>query len=208
MARKQFLLGGQTFTTRKALEAHVRQYISPDQVGSSISDPVVRELLTYHPDLSQLGDLVVVHRPAESGRKATYGIANRLSDGTLQHLSWLYAVTCVHGDPGQADNDAWYDLNQAARVAVDDQIQAVRRSVSFRCEVDHVAPLTFKTLLIDWLGTRNLKPAEIPVARAGSIYTFADAALRDSWVEYHESRAVLEAVTPEEHRKRSSNGTR
>ena len=203
MARKQFSLAGQTFTTRKALEQYVRQFISPKEVGSTIPDPVVRELLTHHPDLHELGELVVVHRPAEAGRKATYGIANRLPDGTLQHLSWLHAITCVHGNPDQADSDAWYDLNQAARVAIDDQIQAVRRSVSFRCEVDHVAPLTFKALLTDWLSTRKLEPAAVPIARAGSIYTFADPDLQGSWAEYHESRAVLEAVTPEEHRKRS-----
>lgn len=202
MARKQFLLAGQTFTTRKALEQHVRQFISPEQVGSTISDPVVRELLTYHPDLKQLGELVVVHRPAEAGRKATYGIANRLPDDTLQHFSWLYSITCVHGDPNQTDSDAWYDLNQAARVAIDDQIQEVRRTVSFRCEVDHVAPLTFKALLTQWLDVHKAEPSAILITRSGSIYTFADPNQRDSWVEFHRARAVLEAVTPEEHKAR------
>jgi hypothetical protein len=86
----------------------------------------------------------------------------------------------------------------AFRVAVDDQVQPLRKR---GYHVDHVVP--FHVLLSDFLRDRKLSLFDVHVvadecAIRYGIYLLADQEIKHSWAEYHKKHAKLRTITARE----------
>ncbi len=74
-------------------------------------------------------------------------------------------------------------------------------STGEECEVDHVAPDTFKAILDDFLRTRGLTLATLATREApdGRGARIADPALSADWLAYHRGRAKLRVLARSAH---------
>lgn len=108
------------------------------------------------------------------------------------------------------------DFQQAARAAVQPQIDSFRRQVRSRDRifselsgvevepdefvVDHKHP--FDTLLFDFAMSEGIAYRKVAITRInGGGVQFSDQELKDEWASYHKQHAVLRAITKEENLK-------
>lgn len=162
----------------------------------------LHDLVAMHPEASEkIGSGIAGFRVASDGRLGVCFWIDR-SDGTSTDFSF---VRCLSPSP-------WRLFSDAARTAIEPQINSVRSGIVFgksvcavsgellqpgSTHVDHSYPMTFSALLLSWISDRSLDWQSIEVSRGDgqTIRRFVDSQVESDWSRFHLDRAVLRTVT-------------
>lgn len=198
-------LNGNEYPKTKAKELVSRilnGYNIGDEIVGSHHD-ILLDVLDYHPDAAaKIGigvkRFIVAIEPVYKGR----GFIIERHDSSRIDFSFMKCLTYTR-EPHKKQ------VLRACRVAVKDQILSFKTEVygiskytrcaitSLNmqwkdCHVDHKPPLTFDTLVFDFLMANNLKLENIKVVPVGTTVFFVDANLCARWLQYHQEHAVLQ----------------
>ena len=198
-------LNGTDYSKTKAKEV-VSGILNGYNIGDEVVGPhhdLLLDVLDYHPDAaSKIGvgvkRFLVAVEPVYKGR----GFIIERVDGSRIDFSFMKCLT-------QSREPHRKQVLRACRVAVKDQIVRFKKSVYGTnkyvrccitqlnmqwkdCHIDHKAPLTFDTLVFNYLFARKLKLDDIVVIPDGTSVLFADQNLCADWCQYHQQHAVLQ----------------
>lgn len=200
-------LGGQSFSSKEAIRAHIRSVRAATPKGFAVTDPAVLALLQLHPEWMQKSiemqfvTVDWVKRAPAAPRSLEIAILQ--ADGTLMDISWSKILKWLTpaGDLAMPTPAAHHlnELRAAARHDIDYQIDPLRRPGH---HVDHTAPQTFEVLLRSWFDTLSVPLLSIAISdRHGPLVIRSIAAddLRMSWQRYHLENAVLQVITTRQH---------
>jgi hypothetical protein len=212
--RSKLLLGGQTFTMTGA-RAHLKtEILDAHADGMRVAAalvPFLHDALALHHHREQKIGVGISHFTVDTapGNHKSRCVHIVRTDGTSTDVG-------IYGCLGNKPRSLETTTKAALRLAVAPQIAAARDAAfangPFECpilpdgpmapkdtHVDHVAPLTFNTLVDQWLATCGLTIAQIQctgcgdnVAGTGSM---ADVAQTDSWTAFHAQHAELQVVS-------------
>ena len=208
-----YQLGGQSFQSKDKIKKHIQSVIKSHQIGDTVNDAVLTDLLLLHPDWHEksqgmkrlyLGRIYVEH-----ARVYSINILIERDDcpGGMD-ISWNYCIKdCLNRnplDPSLLLNDHIHKVKAAARGAVLDQIESYRLN---GMHVDHCYPRTFARLLYLFLKIYGLKFSDIKVesidgAKGG--VKWADAVTIQKWQAFHRRFAKLRVLTPEENQSQKN----
>ena len=162
----------------------------------------LHDLVAMHPEASEkIGSGIASFRVASDGRLGVCFWIDR-SDGTSTDFSFN---RCLSPSP-------WRLFSDAARTAVQPQIDSVRSGIVFgksvcavsgellqpgSTHVDHSYPMTFSALLLSWISVRNLNWQSVEVSREDgqTVRRFVDSMVESDWSRFHLNRATLRTVT-------------
>lgn len=208
-----YQLGGQTFQSKDKIKKHIQSVIKSHQIGDTVSDQVLADLLLLHPDWDEksqgmkrlyLGRIYVEH-----ARVYSINILIERDDcPDGMDISWNYCIKdCLNRNPLNSNlllNDHIYNVKAAARGAILDQIEPYRFN---GMHVDHCYPRTFARLLYLFLKIYGLKFSDIKLesidgAKGG--IKWADSAIVKNWQAFHLRFAKLRVLTPEENQSQKN----
>lgn len=209
-----YCIANRAFPTKERLKEHIRAVRDRTGLGETITDPVVLTLLRLHPEWEQksqgmtaVGTAMVKGHPSALPQKQ---IVLLRGDDEPMDISWSKLVARLqpdgklrHPTDGQ---EALAELRVACRQLIEPQLAQLAPLRRPGLHVDHVYPLTFEQLLYNWvkrivgLRVRDLKVTSTDGLTV--VRRFVNQKHEDSWLLYHEWRADLEAITPEEHARR------
>ena len=98
------------------------------------------------------------------------------------------------------------DARKAARFEILKQVIDFKMSQvdGFEYEADHAYPKTFENLFDQWKKSKSIDDIDIKLTQDSQLNKiFVDKELALCWYEYHKEHAILELVTPEEHKERT-----
>lgn len=208
-----YQLGGQSFQSKDKIKKHIQSVIKSHQIGDTVNDAVLTDLLLLHPDWHEksqgmkrlyLGRIYVEH----AGVYSINILIERDDCPSGMDISWNYCIKdCLNRnplDPSLLLNDHIYKVKAAARGAVLDQIESYRLN---GMHVDHCYPRTFARLLYLFLKIYGLKFSDIKVesidgAKGG--VKWADAVTIQKWQAFHRRFAKLRVLTPEENQSQKN----
>ena len=211
MLTKTFILGENVFTTKKAVDTHVRNILHSVQIGEPLTGAdldCVSDLLLYHPTCNEKIGVGVasICVQTESNWNTRHFQIVRI-DGSTTDFSFKKCIT----PPTQKTL-----FQQACRHSVADQIVSFRNRVfedaigivycpvlavpitPRTSHVDHVPPITFETLVNQFIERKNLNVIDSLVANGNDncMQTkFADSALQSKWQVFHAENAKLRVVS-------------
>jgi len=202
-----YQLGGQTFRSKDKVKKHIQSVVNSHQIGDTVTDAVLTDLLLLHPDWDQksqgmkrlyLGRIYVEH-----ARVYSINILIERDDyPNGMDISWNYCIRdCLNRNPLNSDlllNDHIYNVKAAARGAILDQIEPYRFN---GLHVDHCYPRTFARLLYLFLKTHKLKFLDIKVKSidgANGGVRWADFEIVKQWQSFHLRFARLRVLTLQE----------
>lgn len=202
-----YQLGGQTFQSKDKIKKHIQSVIKTHQIGDTITDAVLADLLLLHPDWHEksqgikrlyLGRIYVEHARAYSLNV----LIERDDCPNGMDISWNYCIKdCLNRNPLGPDlllDDHIYKVKAAARGAVLNQIEPYRTS---GMHVDHCYPRTFARLLYLFLRVYSLKFTDINIEStdgASGGVRWADSKVVKHWQTFHLRFARLRVLTPQE----------
>jgi len=200
-----YILGGSSFKTKKEIKCYIQKLISKLKHGDRVSDPVLLDLLSKHPEWNQKSfgyekvELRDEFKP-EFGKKCKilYVIGEKDND-----ISWAKIIPLLNKDGSikekSKSQDSLDEFKLAARIAVSDQIDAVRQP---GLEVDHEHPRTFASLLWLFMKINRYKISKVEISSPdGILRVFADEQFKLKWQNFHLRHSRLRAISPEEHKK-------
>ena len=204
----KYTVGGKEFRTKAELKEHARQYLNKGYKGKFIKDPVVEALVKMHPDYAAMsGDEVCRVKVDSPPRYSTFCFWVVRPGGECDSAGLDLMLKSLSTKPVALQvNSAMKDFRNVMRQLIQPQIDEVRRGWLGQgaCDVDHVAPQTFSSLLFRWLETSGLDGSDVAVERVGpATFRLLDRTLEESWINFHREHAVLEAVSKEEHARRT-----
>ena len=197
---------GQSYTTQDELKKVIQGICNnatldqPMDIGLQI---LMIDLLQHHHEWTAKAGVGIKHLEVRinfGGYKPTRGIWIVRTDASEIDISWT-TVFKPGGGASVKDNTA-----AAARREVMAQIVAVRaEQEGGECpicgellvtdlHVDHCPPITFDSLLAQWLARRKLSYGDIQIDDKGIIALFVDRALAADWQNYHETHAQLRLI--------------
>lgn len=206
---RAYLLGDQTFPTKKALKEHVSNYLKRAKLGPipEMDRRWVHELLYRHPRYNEkTANITNVNIMIENDLGWNH-FAIQKDDGTTEDISYLKCLDHFRSSPRA--------LAQAAfRYAIADQIRAFREQIfktgtmiicpetnlnlknDGKTHIDHdFRQLTFKTIVDMFLKEMGMNIEEIKTESAGSNgRTLKDEELQRSFRRYHKDHAKLRAI--------------
>lgn len=207
-------VGAVIFPTKAALTDHVRRIMGAYPDGAMLDDldfAFMRTLLDLHPAAAAkvgagVAGMWVAENPRFPGPKARCFYLRRL-DGTETDFSFL---ECISPKPHRRKVFA------AMRAGVEDQTRAFKSALLSdgtvrRCpdtgdvltfdtaHVDHVAPLTFERLALDFLDGYGVAVDDVRLSGHGEDNRFdlalGDPRMLDHWTAYHACNANLALVS-------------
>jgi len=207
-----YSLGGVTFQSKEKIKKHVQSVIKSHDIGETIIDPVLLELLTYHPEWDQkskglkrlyVGRIYVAHARVYS----TNVLIERDDCPGGMDISWNYCIKdCLNRNPLRPDlllEDHIAKVKSAARGAILDQIEPYRLK---GMHVDHCYPRTFSRLLFLFMKLHKLKFSEIEIESVDGVaggVAWKDKSTIKFWQAFHARLARLRVLTPSENQKQS-----
>lgn len=205
-----YSLGGVTFQSKDKIKKHVQSVIKSHCIGDTIIDPVLKDLLTYHPEWSEkskglkrlyLGRIYVAHARVYS----TNVLIERDDCPGGMDISWNYCIKdCLNRNPLNPDlliDDHISQVKAAARGAILEQIEPYRLK---GMHVDHSYPRTFSRLLFLFMKLNGLKFSQIEIESIDGIsggVAWKDKSLVKLWQAFHNRLARLRVLTPEQNQK-------
>lgn len=206
---KGYVLGGETFASKKAVVGKCRGII---KAGIGVGDDsFLRDLLNLHRDVASKVGPGVQGFEIRACSFGTRGFWVRRVDGTCEDFSFLKCLT-------HSDNEA--DTRAAFREAVRPQIEAVKSSAgrTFVCpvsgnatriedgDVDHEAPLTFKNLFDYFAKFEGLDlTMEYSREEGVGVRKLIDPSLSLRWQEFHAVNARLRLISRRAHKRLSKS---
>jgi hypothetical protein len=197
-----YMLGGRSFTTKAAIKQYIRQIIAGQKIGSTVTDPVLVDLLHKHPQWEEkshgmarlaIQEIEVLH--ASIRCKAV--VVEK--SGAFVAITWSRLVDRLQRDgslrqlDGRAENLA--KIKVAARAAIQYQVLKVEKMPGDH--IDHVYPRTFDRLLFLFLKWWGVPIAQIRIDDPdGSVIQirFTCTDLETNWQIFHQQVARLRAV--------------
>jgi len=205
-----YSLGGVTFQSKDKIKKHVQSVIKSLNIGDTITDQVLHELLTYHPEWNEkskglkrlyLGRIYVAHARVYS----TNVLIERDDCPGGMDISWNYCIKdCLNRNPLSADlliGDHIIKVKAAARGAILEQIEPYR---SKSMHVDHCYPRTFSRLLFLFMKLHKLKFSDIEIESVDGVaggVKWKDKLMIELWQRFHARLAKLRVLTPDENQK-------
>jgi hypothetical protein len=205
-----YTLGGITFQSKDKIKKHVQSLIKSHKIGDTIDDPVLNDLLTYHPEWGEkskglkrlyLGRIYVAHARVYS----TNVLIERDDCLDGMDISWNYCIKdCLNRNPISPDlllNDHIIKVKAAARGAILEQIEPYRLK---GMHVDHCYPRTFSRLLFLFMKLHKLTFLQIEVESIDGVtggVTWKDKSMLQSWQAFHARLAKLRVLTPDQNQK-------
>lgn len=133
-------------------------------------------------------------------------------DGVVEDISFPHTIKLIPTSRSASRiPQGLIDFRNAARGVIQDQVRRFRDEklglvgncpitghpiTRDNCAVDHVAPLTFDRLLLDFIRLRGLRPLEVEVSTLeGTVAVFADRAIATAWEHYHDLHCRLRLLT-------------
>jgi hypothetical protein len=205
----KYTLAGVGFDRIDDIKAHYRKVKAETPLHAPVTDPVILELYTHHPEWGEKSDDTAglwTDMHSFGGRKPEKQIMLCRPGRESLDISYLAALKVLSSGGAKPDpsRELLNEFRRAARCEIDDQIEPLR---VFGQDVDHVAPLTFEVLLSGWLVSCGLRVSHVQVSSTdgqNSYWWFADEVIARSWREYHRQNAKLEAVPKKENLRRGS----
>ena len=203
----KYVLGGQEYTSKAALEARCREILGPmprrEYTLEGEDLEFIRALFARHPEALTKSDVIGSKSfRVVASTMGTHCLAVARADGTWER--WSYASAISPPKP-------WARFADVARHVISPQILAFRGSVSERVSavsgvaivggghVDHAAPWTFDALLRSFVTSHAVDVDTVAyVDRPDGFTWWVDDALTAAWSTYHAETAVLRLVTAEE----------
>jgi hypothetical protein len=205
-----YSLGGVTFQSKDKIKKHVQSVIKSHNIGDTITDKVLHELLTYHPEWFEkskglkrlyLGRIYVAHARVYS----TNVLIERDDCPDGMDISWNYCIKdCLNRNPLSPDlllDDHIIKVKAAARGAILEQTEPYR---SKGMHVDHCYPRTFSRLLFLFMKLHCLKFSQIEIESVDGIsggVAWKDKSIIEQWQAFHLRLAKLRVLTPNENQK-------
>ena len=205
-----YRLGGTTFQSKDKIKKHVQSVIKSHAVGDTVDDPVLNDLLTYHPEWNEkskglkrlyLGRIYVAHARVYS----TNVLIERDDCPDGMDISWNYCIKdCLNRNPLSPDlllDDHIIKVKAAARGAILEQIEPYRLK---GMHVDHCYPRTFSRLLFLFMKLYKLNFAHIEIESVDGVaggVKWKDKLLVELWQGFHARFAKLRVLTPDENQK-------
>lgn len=210
-----FMIAGETFKTKGALIERVRGIIAAYDDGVSldwVDSQFMLALLELHPNSEiKIGvgveSFCIQENPVYPGRRSRGFVFTRV-DGTSTDFSYRECVS---------PSSQVKKVKSAFRQAIQDQTVQFKRdffdtngpsaicpetgeTLSFvGSHVDHVAPLTFERLMLDFVSAEGIDIEKIALADELQDNKYVDTLqnewLEDRWSAYHHSHAILEVVS-------------
>jgi hypothetical protein len=212
VSKIRFVLGSQVFTTKKAVDAYMRQILHSATVGAPLTGEdfcAVADLLLHHPECeSKIGaGIAAISVQIEPNWNSRHFQITRI-DGSATDFSFK---KCVN-HPSQMAL-----FRCACRHLIADQIISFRNAAfdsaggTIFCpiagtlltpkssHVDHTPPTTFEKLLQQFLAEYSIdvQTVEITGLKDNEMQKgFADLKLQVQWQTFHLSHANLRIVSP------------
>ena len=221
------MIGRHAFGRKGELEFYVKQILAEAESAVDLPSEQAQFMLdffTMHPQWEQKqskGVLAIRKLPDGNGnycfnlvKRGGLGLTDISYIITLANLDWRHRRLVSQSEievPNQRAN-----VVAALRNEVDDTIDNARLvifadgpsvpsvltpdAVVYRhnCHIDHAPPNTFAVLVGEWLADRDLATIEITAGDNITRHTLIDRDLAATWKRYHDDRAELRAVTPDE----------
>ena len=198
---KNATIRGVTFTTRKALETHIRGIINAAQINVPLSDgdnDFMMDVLQHHPEFEEkaYGAYDIVVRINRGIHFSNRGLWLLRCDGTEVDISWPVALDAKPTSHSRLMRDA-------ARHAIHPQIQAFRDKGGHVCaicgkpvsrqdtHIDHTPPYTFENLFTQWFASDGV---DIDLDDTGLHPVFSSPAVSMAWQHFHAAFAVLQVT--------------
>jgi hypothetical protein len=207
MTRDTYIVGGIEFKRKLDLEAHVKAILHGSTFGRLASDDeaFIADLLTNHPSAEvKIGPGVKSIRIGSNGFNGRGFFVERI-DGTETDFSYKQ---CIHPFTYASK------VKFAFRRAIDEQTIAVKalafpnRMMTIPCpitgelitwndaHVDHEPPLTFASLLQQYLEERNWECDDIPLVEPrGGVGKILPDDIALDWAWWHQQRARLRVIS-------------
>jgi hypothetical protein len=211
MAIKTFILGGQVFGTKKAVEAHVRGILHRMPLGVPLADAdllCVFDLLLHHPACDEkigVGVASICVQTEKNWNTRHFQITR--IDNSTTDFSFKKCVT----PPTKQTL-----FKQACRHVVAEQVISFRNRIfdaaggtvfcpilsvpitPHTSHVDHEPPATFEMLVHQFIEFENLNVDAVAIEGLGDNgmqKSFADAVLQFKWQSFHAKHAKLRVVS-------------
>lgn len=215
MAKKQpMIVNGESFATKKDLQERIRGILWSYRNGDTVNmfdAPFLTSLFQQHPDADQkigagIACIEVRRNPVYMN---TQGFWIVRADGTETDISYLECLTPTSHAKRferacraavEPDTIRFKELFFADATTTVKQCPFTGDQLSFvGSHVDHIAPLTFKRLVSDFIAWANLNIDNVQIDGRGvdgAIQdTFADDNLRSQWIDYHNEHAKLRVIS-------------
>jgi hypothetical protein len=200
-----YTIGEIMFSRKSEITEKCREILSSTVDGASVpteDQEFLFELFQFHDEWSQKSDGGVVDISTKTTEHGTRCFILLKSSQESIDISFPHAIKLIPTSrSGNLTPQKLIDFKSAARTAVKSQITefrgnnlseaitcAVTNVVINRdnCAVDHVHPMTFDQLLLDFAISKNINPLSVNVISTnGVVAEFEDAELKLNWQEYH-----------------------
>ena len=208
-----YQIGDEEFATKGAITERCRQIMRAS--GHSVADEDVAfllQLFQHHEqwaEKSKGGVEGVIVYQTPHGTPCFHLVCG---DGRTEDISFPHAIKCVPTNKSASRlPQSLLDFKAAARETIKAQTRAFRDRelpragacpitgvilTATNAHVDHVAPLTFDRLLLDFTVENNVDPSLVHVgSRGGTVAFFTDEALAETWADFHQQRAELRMIS-------------
>jgi hypothetical protein len=203
-------IGEYEFDTKTEAKAAVKEILNGHPMGYTLTgdqDTFIRDLIALHPATEDKIGCGVHHieiRPdPDYGTTRCFHIIR--TDGLSTDVSYQ---KCIDGEKYRQL------LRPALRTAIQHQIQQFKQTqfasgpqecpyTSERltletCHVDHLPPMTFETLVTEWLKLSSLREVDVQITGRednSSTRSMTNANQIDSWTTYHQKHARLRLLS-------------
>ena len=208
---KSILIGLMSFPSKKAAKDYVRcirdRYADGDRISRQ-DDEFLRDLINLHSEKEEKIDAGIAYFTV--GPDLHWGTTKCFylvrHDGSSSDFSFK---NCIDG------KNHIEDVLAGLRHAVSDQITLFKMKefakgqapycpfdktllTESNCDVDHVAPATFKALVESWRVENNLSLDEIQLVDNADnqwVRSLRDSRLIESWQQFHARKATLQIIS-------------
>jgi len=204
-------IGEYNFDTKKDAKAAVKKILNGHRLGDALTgdeDTFIRDLIALHPATEdKIGcgiDHIEIRPDPDYGTTQCFHVIR--TDYSSTDVSYQ---KCIDGEKFRQL------LRPALRNAIQHQIQHFKQ-VQFAvgpqrcpytnklltlatCHVDHLPPMTFETLVTEWLKLNGLREADIQITGRkdnSSTRFMTDDKQIESWAAYHRQYARLRILSP------------
>jgi hypothetical protein len=203
-------IGEDEFNTKKEAETAVQEILNRHGMGQSLTgdeDTFIRDLIALHPaTVDKIGcgiDHIEIRPDPDYGTTRCFHVIR--TDGSSTDVSYK---KCINGEKYRQL------VRPALRTAIQRQIQQFKEGqfaigpqncpytnellTLETCHVDHLPPMTFETLVTEWLKLNGLKESDVQITARednSSSRFMVNASQIQSWVTYHQYHARLRLLS-------------
>lgn len=192
--KEKFVIAGERFATKKAVEERVRSLMHETPPYTCIAgqdERFIKAFFALHPNIQKVANLKEVWAvPGYTGQGNRFEIVR--DDGTRTDISYKKPLMTLTGlDSHRAD------VFLAMRAAIKEQIDLFRWKETFGfyeedLVVDHEYPWTFSRLINDFFAEEGLTFGQVKLCSADNDFgKWLDDGLDRKWGDYHREHARL-----------------